>query len=110
MKVASVIDQAHETFMAFTGDLAVVTQQFKNFSVREDVQIKSISLIDNILSVGYIKGERYPVHLEVRNVSVKELDQSLEALAQECDGDVICHSLFLFPSGIMGCLFLVQGE
>lgn len=110
MKLASVIGQAHETFKAFTGDLALITNDFKAFTAREDVQIKSISYLENILSVGYIKGERYPVHIEIRNVNTKDLDKSLEDLAGECDGDVICHSLFMRQTGIIGCVFLVQGD
>lgn len=100
--------QAHEKFKTFTGAWEDRVESFTQFAADPNIQVKSISSSENTLSVGYVAGDKYPVHLEDRIIHAGDVDAELEALAKECTGDVICHSLYRRPNGTLACTFLVH--
>lgn len=104
-KLGGSMTQAHEKFKTFRGTWAEIHKQFQDFAPTAD--IKSISFMMHIMSVGYVEGTS-TVHLQDLIVDENDLDASLEDTASKIEGDVICHSLYRRDSGTMACVFLVH--
>ncbi len=102
--------QAHEQFKTFRGTQAELHSEFQEFAKDPAIQVKSISAMARMLSVGFTEGAAYPVHLEEHIIDENDLDASLSEVAERSNGDVICHSLYRRDSGTMACMLLVHKE
>lgn len=113
--------QVHDEFTSFTGTSIIeLSKTAADFAAQKRVAVKSLAVVmlpsstlpaPVILSIGYRSDEAwYPITVDGGTLpDTTNIDASIEAIAEQMAGDVICHSLYVNHAGALEVAFLLYG-